>query len=143
MKKRILSILMVSLIVANVNASGIDNKEKGKTNEKVENSDVAKGATVKFIGEAKDNAIVFDVDFDNPTGKNFLLEISNSQGDDLYSQTFSGVNFHKTIMIRKDSDAAGKVKFSLKNRGNDIYSKSFSIDTETRVLRNVVVKSVN
>lgn len=143
MKKRILSILAIGLVIANVNAASLKSiDDKGKSEAKIEKG-VEKGASVKYLGEAKDNGIVFDVDFDNPTGGSFLLEISNSQGDDLYSQTFSGSNFHKTIMINKDSDSEGKVTFSLKSKGNGLYSKAFSIDTETRVLRNVVVKSVN
>jgi|GEM_PF-6273633 len=141
MKKRVLSILAIGLIVANVNAATvarIDGKEKSA----VENNGIGE-ASVKYVGEVSETDIMFDVDFNNPSGKTFLLVIFNSQGDELYNQVFKGADFHKTIMVKKDADMVGNIRFALKRGGNDIYSQAFSIDTQTRIVKNVVVKSVN
>lgn len=138
MKKGILSIFVAATLLLNYNslyAKNIDEKSnKGASGE----GNVSSGVSVKFIGESKDNGVVFDVDFSNLKGQNFTLEISNNQDENIYRQSFSDVNFHKTIMIKKDSDTPGKVTFLLRSKGNDFYSKSFTIDTKTYVLRSVV-----
>lgn len=142
MKKRILSILAIGLVVANVNAATVKDNNKGDKNTTTtekERSDVG----VKYIGESTDNGVVFDVNYSNPTGERFVLVISNNQGDVLYNQSFKGADFRKTVMIKKDSDATGAVKFTVRSSNSEVFSKSFSIDTEARVVRTVVVKSIN
>ncbi len=145
MKKRILSILVIGLIVANVNAAAPKTSEdKGRKDEKVESA-VNKGneASVKYVGETKDNGIVFDINVQNSAAQRFVLVVSNSQGDILFNQSFKDVNFHKTVMIKKDSDAEGAVNFSVRSNGSELCSKTFQIDTESRIVRKVFVKSVN
>ncbi|WP_447641925.1 MULTISPECIES: hypothetical protein [Chitinophagaceae] len=142
MKKRILSILAIALVVANVNAAGVSTVDgNGKRDAKVET--VNNDANVKYVGETKDNGIVFDVNYENPKNQRFVLVISNSQGDVLFNQSYRDAAFRKTIMVKKDSDAAGSVTFSVRSNGDEIFSKTFQIDTEAQVIRKVTVKPVN
>lgn len=142
MKKRILSILAIALVVANVNAASVSTVDgNGKRDAKVET--VNNDANVKYVGETKDNGIVFDVNYENPKSQRFVLVISNSQGDVLFNQSYRDAAFRKTIMVKKDSDAAGSVTFSVRSNGDEIFSKTFQIDTEAQVIRKVTVKPVN
>ncbi|MFT4204112.1 MAG: hypothetical protein QM610_09395 [Chitinophagaceae bacterium] len=141
MKKRILSILAIAFVVANAYAANVvGNDGNGKKEDKVER---VKDVNVKYVGETSDNGIVFDVNYANPTGQRFILVISNSQGEVLFNQSFKGADFHKTVMIKKDSDAVGNVKFAVKSNGNELYSQAFQIDMESHFVNNVVVKAIN
>lgn len=144
MKKRILSILAIGLLVANVQAANVATaKDNGKKDAKIEKSNEdSKGANVTYVGETTDSGIVFDVNYANPTGQRFLLVLTNTQGEVLFDQSFKGSDFHKTIMIKKDSDVSGTVKFSVRSNGSEVYSKAFQIDTEAKVVRNVVVTPI-
>ena len=145
MKKRILSILAIGLIVASVHAAKVATiDDKGNKNPKIEKANVERGdASVKYVGETTDNGIVFDVNYENPTGQRFVLAISNSQGDIIFYQNYKGFGFHKTVVIKNDAETVGTVSFSVKSNSDEIFSKTFQIDTESKVVRNVVVKSVN
>src|SRR5215469_6708874 len=55
--------------------------------------------TVKYIGTDESN-VVFQVQFENPTGEKFSLIIKNDNGDVVFHQAFNETHFSKNVYFQ-------------------------------------------
>ncbi len=126
MKKAIITgLLSVVLFTA---AEAHNNKETDATKEKVE---------VNYTGFFN-NDLAFNVRFDNPSGNNVTLTVTNEDGENLLKLNFSDKKFEKKFVLLKDTDVH-KLNFLFQS-GKEVYKESFDINITTREVSEVVVK---
>ncbi|HXD79156.1 MAG TPA: hypothetical protein VN616_15165 [Puia sp.] len=90
--------------------------------------------SVTFQG-VKQDAVVFKVDYENPTGNQFWLIIKNDNGDVVYHQRFSDVHFSKTVFFQ-NTDTDINPTFVIRNGNSDVV-RHFQVNkviTETTVV---------
>jgi len=79
----------------------------------------------------------FDVKVDNSDGEKFLILVKDESGTTLYRGFFNDKDFKKRFILPKTD--ASKITFYVKGE-NGNKSESFEINTNTRVIEEVVVK---
>ncbi|HWB91048.1 MAG TPA: hypothetical protein VG605_04330 [Puia sp.] len=85
--------------------------------------------SVKYVGTT-DNNVVFQVQYENPTGEKFSLIIKNDNGDVVYHQQFSETHFSKNVYIENaDTDIAPT--FVIRNANNEIVRQFRVVKTVT------------
>jgi len=85
--------------------------------------------SVKYVGTT-DNHVVFQVNFENPTGEKFSLIIKNDNGDVVYHQQFNETHFAKNVYFENtDTDIAPT--FVIRNANNEIVRQFRVVKTVT------------
>ena len=85
--------------------------------------------SVKYVGTT-DNHVVFQVNFENPTGEKFSLIIKNDNGDVVYHQQFNETHFAKNVYFENtDTDIAPT--FIIRNANNEIVRQFRVVKTVT------------
>jgi hypothetical protein len=85
--------------------------------------------SVRYVGTT-DNNVVFQVQYENPTGEKFSLIIKNDNGDVVYHQQFSETHFSKNVYIENaDTDIAPT--FVIRNANNEIVRQFRVVKTVT------------
>lgn len=92
--------------------------------------------SVQFAGST-DNALLFDVKINNPKADKFVLTIQTQDGEVLYSQAYSDVNFSKKVKLLKGSESSS-YKFTIKS-SNKSLDNSFVVNAATKTIDDVVV----
>lgn len=96
----------------------------------------ANKVTVKHIGNS-DNNMYFKVEMDNPTGDKFSIVVKDQEGNVLFHNFYNDKAFNKTFQLTKEETS--KVTFIIRSpKGTN--AQSFEINTNTRVIDEVVVK---
>ena len=85
--------------------------------------------SVKYVG-ADDNHVVFQVQFDNPTGEKFQLIIKNDNGDVVYHQTFTQAHFAKNVYF-ENTDGEIEPTFIIRNANNEVVRQFHVVKTIT------------
>lgn len=85
--------------------------------------------SVKYVG-ADDNHIVFQVQFENPTGEKFALIIKNDNGDVVYHQQFNGTHFAKNVYF-ENTDGEIEPTFIIRNGNNEVVRQFHVVKTIT------------
>jgi hypothetical protein len=95
-------------------------------------------AVVTHIGNLE-GSILFQVQYDNLSGDKFALIIKDNDGSVIYQDVYSGKKFDKKFQLPKES--AGKLHFIIKGyKGTQ--AQTFEVNTNTRVVEEVIVKRV-
>jgi hypothetical protein len=95
---------------------------------------VFKSGEVKFIGSS-DDAIIFKVTYDNPSGDKFSVIVLDEDGSTLFQQTYTDKKFEKRFRLPKTDDR--KLTFVIRNFKDADLRQKFSINTH--VVEDVVV----
>lgn len=95
-------------------------------------------AAVKHIGNPP-GSIVFQVQYPNPSGEKFILTIKDMEGAILYQDTYTDKNFDKKFQLPQGE--AEKLRFIIKSAGTN-YQQTFEVNTNTRIVENIVVKKI-
>ena len=85
--------------------------------------------SVKYVG-TDDNHVVFQVQFDNPTGEKFALIIKNDNGDVVYHQQFNGTHFAKNVYF-ENTDGEIEPTFIIRNANNEVVRQFHVVKTVT------------
>jgi hypothetical protein len=85
--------------------------------------------SVKYVG-TDDNRVVFQVQFDNPTGEKFALIIKNDNGDVVYHQQFNGTHFAKNVYF-ENTDGEIEPTFIIRNANNEVVRQFHVVKTIT------------
>lgn len=111
-------VLFVSNPLTSSANEGHPNKKAGLTDAQV---------TVQYVG-AKDDNVVFRVEFENPTTDKFWLIIKNDAGEVVYHKQFSDAHFSKTVYFQKD-EAEIHPSFIIRDSNNNEIVRQFSVNT--------------
>jgi len=84
---------------------------------------------IKFAG-SKNGKILFDISYLNPAGKRLRINISDQSHNNLFEESYTEKEIHKTFQI--PSDAARKLKFVLSGTHHKVLVQSFDISSETK-----------
>lgn len=99
---------------------------------------VTSTATVKHIGNPQ-GSIVFQVQYDNFSGDRFSLTIKDNDGAILFQDIYADKKFDKKFQLPQGG--ADNLKFIIKGiKNNNI--QTFEVNTNTRVVEEIVVKRV-
>jgi hypothetical protein len=94
-------------------------------------------ASVKYAGTSADNALMFDVNLDNPTSDKFTVTITTKEGDVLYAKEFSDKTFNKKFKLLK-SDDISSYNFKITSANKNL-EQTFVLDATVKTVDNVVV----
>jgi hypothetical protein len=85
--------------------------------------------TVKYIG-TNENNVVFQVQFENPTGEKFSLIIKNDNGDVVFHQTFNETHFSKNVYF-ENAGSDIQPTFVIRNANNEVVRQFRVVKTLT------------
>jgi hypothetical protein len=127
------TILAVSLVSAAILASA---SSFAKTSGRIEILSSTSQASVKYTGTT-DNALMFDVNLDNPTADKFTVTVTTKDGDVLFSKDFSDKTFSKKFKLVK-SDDISSYNFTITSANKNL-EQTFVVDATVKTVDNVVV----
>lgn len=135
MKKQVINFkfsraIVLAAIAGTLSLSAI----AGTTNKASKNTQ----SDVQYVGTTN-NGVVFNVKHDNTDAGKFDLVIKNEYGEIVYQQQYSDKAFDKKIVLVKEPGDA-RLTFIIRS-GSNTYKQSFDINTTTRTVEDVVVKS--
>jgi hypothetical protein len=87
-----------------------------------------------------DQSLVFQVNVENASAEKFFIVIKDEGGSVIYRGSFSDKDFSKKFVLPKNE--SGKITFTIKS-SSDVQSESFAINSNTRVIQEVVVTKVD
>ncbi len=96
-----------------------------------------KVAEVKYVGTSED-AVVFNVTVDNPTGAKFNVQILDEDGTQIFNEIYSDKKFDKRFKLAKSDKH--KLTFVIRNFKDVDVKQSFEIST--RYTEDVVVNKL-
>jgi len=94
-------------------------------------------ADVRYVGVAEDK-LVFEVAYQNDAETNFVLEIRDANGYELYSARFKQKNFRKRYAISKYELGNNSLTFVVASRGN-IVQQEFDVNANSRLIEEISV----
>jgi hypothetical protein len=94
--------------------------------------------SVKYVGTS-DNQVVFQVQFENPTGEKFSLIIKNDAGDVVYHQQFTETHFAKNVYFQ-NTDSDIQPTFVIRSASGSDVVRQFHV--VTTVTENTTVTSL-
>jgi hypothetical protein len=96
-------------------------------------------ASVRYLG-TQDDMLIFNVSYENPEGKKFLVTVKDQDGSQLYQSTFWDKAFYKQFKLSKsDRD---KIIFVIRNGGQAPIVKTFSVNVNSHFVQEVAVKKL-
>jgi hypothetical protein len=98
---------------------------------------VAKNAEVKYLGMSND-AVIFDVSFENPTGTKFIVTVLDEDGNEIFRAGYSDKKFDKKFEL--PIIIPGKLTFVISGSKDVELKQSFEINTHE--IENVVVTKI-
>lgn len=97
-------------------------------------------AEVRYLGTTGDT-VMFDVSYPNPEGARFQLSIKDQDGLQLYQDYFSDRSFHRQFRIAKGDRE--KIAFVIRDNNGAETGKTFEVNINSRLIREVAVKKIN
>ena len=134
MKRKLMSAVLIAATIA-VLTPAVSQANDNK-NATIEILSTENTTSVQFAGST-DNALLFDVKINNPKADKFVLTIQSQDGEVLYSQAYSDVNFSKKVKLLKGSESSS-YKFTIKS-SNKSLDNSFVVNAATKTIDDVVV----
>lgn len=95
-------------------------------------------AVVTYVTTGNES-LFFDVKVDNAEGEKFSIVVRDDNATTLYRGSFSDRNFKKRFVLPKTD--ANKLTFHIRSESG-LKSESFEINTNSRVVEEVIVKKV-
>ncbi|MBG9376204.1 hypothetical protein I5907_08155 [Panacibacter sp. DH6] len=134
MKRKLMSAVLIAATIA-VLTPAVSQANDNK-NATIEILSTENTTSVQFAGST-DNALLFDVKINNPKADKFTLFIQSADGEVLFSQVYSDVNFSKKVKLLKGSDNSS-YRFTIKS-SNKSLENSFVVNAATKTVDDVVV----
>ena len=107
---------------------------------KAQSSGATDNAVVKYLG-TQDDMLVFDVAYANPTGGKFQITIKEQGGAELYQNVFNEKPFYKRFRLpMSESD---RVVFVIRDFHDSDIVKSFDINVNSHIVREIAVRKIN
>jgi hypothetical protein len=100
----------------------------------------SKEVAVTYLGSYEE-MIVFNVSYPNPEGNKFQLIIKDQDGTELFQDYFSEKSFFRQFRIPKADKE--KIVFLLRDKNAAETAKTFEVNVNSRLVREVAVKKVN
>jgi len=97
-------------------------------------------ATVKYLG-TQDDMLVFDISYTNPTNGKFQVVIKDQDGTAVYQNVFSEKTIYKQFRLPKSEK--DRVVFVIRDYKDADIVKTFDINVNSRIIREVAVQKVN
>jgi hypothetical protein len=97
-----------------------------------------KNTIVKYVG-TQDDVILFNVSVDNPNANKFSVIVSDSEGNQLFSEVYNDRKFDKRFRLPKSE--TGKLTFVVRNF-KDASDDVHSFEVSNRVVEDVVVTAI-
>ena len=88
---------------------------------------------------AGNESLFFDVKVDNAEGEKFSIVVRDDNATTLYRGSFSDKNFKKRFVLPKTD--SNKLTFHIRSESG-LKSESFEINTNSRIVEEVIVKKV-
>ncbi|WEK37130.1 MAG: hypothetical protein P0Y53_06420 [Candidatus Pseudobacter hemicellulosilyticus] len=95
---------------------------------------------VKHLGNIGAN-MVFQVQYANPTGERFLVQIKDGDNTTLFQEAFTAKKFDRKFRVPRAEQ--GQLTFIIKGNRNTTVLESFEVNTSTRVVEEIVVQKMN
>jgi hypothetical protein len=97
-------------------------------------------AAVKYLG-VQDDMLVFDISYTNPANGKFQIVIKDQDGTALYQNVFSEKTIYKQFRLpRSEKD---RVVFVIRDYRDADIVKTFDVNVNSRIIREVAVRKVN
>ena len=93
-------------------------------------------AAISYKGNSKD-LLTFNIQYNNPTGEVFILELTDDQDRILYSNKFNDKVFDKNIMLKNLGEKV-RVNFVVK-AGKNTVNQKFDIEPKVRMVEELIV----
>jgi len=122
---KVLAVALTALVVIVSNPLASKANDGGSKKASINDAQVS----VTYVGTADDN-VVFQVQFDNPTGEKFSLIIKNDNGDVVYHQQFTGTHFAKNVYF-ENTDGEIEPTFIIRNSNNQVVRQFHVVKTIT------------
>jgi hypothetical protein len=104
------------------------------------NEDLAKKTQINYIGKSS-NLLTFKVDYQNVEQKKFVLELVDQDSQEvLYQKTYNDTAFSKNLYVSMQSLDCN-LTFRIRS-GKDSFEKSFSINSEVKLVEDMIVKAL-
>ncbi len=97
------------------------------------------GKTVINHLSSDNQSMLFEVKVENAGGENFTIVVKDDEGNTLYRNAFTEKNFTKKFRLPKAE--ATKITFQIRSSSGNM-AESFEINSNTRMVEEVVVKKV-
>jgi hypothetical protein len=97
-------------------------------------------ASIKYLG-TQDDMLVFDVWYSNPTGDKFLVSVKDQDGVQLYQHFFSEKSIYKQFRLPKSEK--DRIVFVIRDFKDADIVKTFEVNVNSRLIREVAVKRIN
>jgi hypothetical protein len=111
--------------------------------ESAEISNAASGigkSAITFV-VATNESLYFDVKVENASGEKFQIIVRDENGNTLYRGNYSDRDFNKRFKLPKGD--SGKITFLIRSDSGNKTESSFEINSNTRVIEDVVVRKLN
>ncbi|MES2004042.1 MAG: hypothetical protein V4450_05935 [Bacteroidota bacterium] len=96
----------------------------------------ADNVEVKYTGVDKYNQLSFKVNYSNPTGASFYLNVLDENGESLYKAVYADKQFSKTFKLPKSE--VSKLTFVIED-GKESFKQKFEVNIKTSVVEDVIV----
>jgi hypothetical protein len=93
-------------------------------------------AEVSYVGSTN-NLVTFNVNYDNTSEENFVLELTNDQGEVLFLQKFNDKTFNKNFLIRHEGDKC-RIYFTIR-AGKNTTTQKFELNPQPKQIQEIVV----
>lgn len=111
----------------------------GATSAQAQSTDVVKTAVVKHLGNTGET-MNFQVKYENVTGERFAVTVRDHDGGVLFQEFFTDKQFDKKFKIPKADNE--RVTFQIRSVKENV-PQTFEINTNTRMIEEVIVKRVD
>ena len=103
-------------------------------------SDVSgEGKAVVTYVTTGNESLFFDVKVDNAEGEKFTIVVRDDNATTLYRGSFNDKNFKKRFVIPKTDST--KITFHIRSESG-VKSESFEVNTNSRIVEEVIVKKI-
>jgi hypothetical protein len=142
MKTKIMNLKNLVIALAAITASaGISNAALANKN-KSQNVKQLLQPTVKFLG-TENNSALFSIEASNEAPVKFLLNITDAEGNRVFSQNYETSNFSKVFKLVADSNSSNPLGLSFEivvlSTGE---RHSFEVNTTTEIVNEVQVTKI-
>ena len=111
----------------------------GGTSLNAQSVELPKTAVIKHLGNSEET-MFFQVRVDNIVGERFSVSIKDHEGTTIFQEFYTDKNFDKKFRVPKTDN--NRVTFHIKG-SKDTIPQSFEINTNTKVVEEVIVKRIN
>ncbi|HUB60864.1 MAG TPA: hypothetical protein VL978_09190 [Puia sp.] len=99
----------------------------------------ANSAVVNYLG-AQDDMLIFNVSYNNPGGKKFVVLITDQQGNQLYQDIFRDKSFYRQFRVPKTNKDV--ITFAFRSGQNAPVEKEFAVNVNSHIVQEVAIKKL-